>query len=570
MRRIRVITAVVLIAAMGVVLLTVHIDVQGALTAHTHRGTRQIMREEAARTVAAATRAGDDAFAMALRAAMPTGRRATVFSAEGEVLADVVPSATRPAGRPSTSELWRVITSNRDRPGLLHAGARLPDGSLLLLTSVPRSAAEAREYIRDFLFTTFIVLSIIAWIAAMRGWMSIDQSIDRIVAVADRLRRGDLSARVREVRQGALTDLTVSVNATIDRTASLLTMTREQGRYYAAILDQMTDAVVAVDERGQVQFVNRHFARLFEVEPQEAVGRPVENVLLNYEISALVTRALQQGSVQRNQLRLAHPEPRTLEGVATPLTDEEGAVMGAVALLHDITRLRETNRVRQDFVANASHELRTPAASIKALAEALLAGAMSDPEHGPKFTRQIVESADRLTEILDDMLTLSRVERGAQLLEPQLIDAATAIEAAAGQVRPAADSKGITLSIDCGEEDEVYADPSSLQTLLLNLLDNAIKYTPEDGAVTVSGRPVPGGYEIAVSDTGVGIPKDDQQRIFERFYRVDRARDRRTGSTGLGLSIVKHIAEAHGGRVTVTSREGEGSTFNAFFPPPSE
>ena len=566
MRSIRIITAILLIAALGGTLLTVGVHMNSVLVDYARRSTRQTMREEAMRVVEARARTGDDAFEMARRVAIPTGRRATVFGRDGRVLADVVPSAAQPAGRPSTSELWRVTTNNRDRPGLVHAGVRLDDGSVLLLTSAARSCAEARASMRRFLLGAFIALSIIAMFAAMYGWLSVDQSLARIAAVARRLREGELQARVSEVRQGALTELTASLNAAIDQSVSLLIQTRDQGRYYAAMLDQMTDAVVAVDERGQVQFINRQFSRLFEVEPDEAAGRPVENVLLNYEISALVTRALQQGAVQRNQLRLTHPEPHVLEGVSTPLTDESGEVIGAVALLHDITQLREANRVRQDFVANASHELRTPAASIKALAEALQSGAMNDPEHGPKFVRQIVEAADRLTELLDDMLTLSRVERGAQMLEPEVIDARGAVEDAANQVRPAAARKKIDLSVECADEDKIYADPSSLQTLLLNLLDNAVKYTPEGGEVTASGHPVPGGYEIAVSDTGVGIPKDDQGRIFERFYRVDRARDRRTGSTGLGLSIVKHIAEAHGGRVTVTSQPGEGSSFRAYFP----
>ncbi|MFW6438183.1 MAG: sensor histidine kinase [Armatimonadota bacterium] len=570
MRGIRVTTAAVLIVALGAMMLTIGIYLDAVLTDYARRSTRMTMREEATRIIVAAARTGDDAFEMARRVAIPTGRRATVFSHDGEVLTDVVPAAAGPAGRPSASELWRVTANKGDRPGLAHAGVRLEDGSILLLTSTPRDAAEATKRVRRFLWVTFIVLAVIATIAAMQGWRSIDQSLDRIEAVTRRLRKGELDARVREVRQGALLPLTASINRAFGQIVSKLSEAREQGRYYAAILDQMTDAVVAVDERGQVQFINRHFSRLFEIEPEEAAGHPVETVLLNYEISAIVTRALEQGAVQSSQLRLAHPEEHVLEAVSTPLTDDSGEVIGAVGLLHDITQLREVNRVRQDFVANASHELRTPAASIKALAEALQSGAMNDPEHGPKFLRQIVESADRLTEILDDMLTLSRVERGGRMLEPATVDARRALEDAANQVRPAAVTKGVKVGVQCDDDDTIYADPGSLQTLLLNLLDNAVKYTPEGGDVTAVGDEVPGGYEIAVSDTGVGIPKEEQQRIFERFYRVDRARDRRTGSTGLGLSIVKHIAEAHGGRVTVTSHEGEGSTFTAFFPTPSE
>jgi two-component system phosphate regulon sensor histidine kinase PhoR len=242
--------------------------------------------------------------------------------------------------------------------------------------------------------------------------------------------------------------------------------------------------------------------------------------------------------------------------------------MGAVGLLHDATELYRVDQVRRDFVANASHELRTPAAGIKALAEALQAGALADPVKGPDFVRQIAEATDRLTAILDDMLVLTRVERGQELLHPDWVEAGQACAEALTQVDQRAASEGIGLRCTVPEGDRLYADAASLQTVLINLLDNAVKYTPPGGAVALSGRQTPEGYEIGVSDTGVGIPEADRERIFERFYRVDTARDRATGGTGLGLAIVKHSVEAHGGRVTVRSKEGEGSQFAVLFPSP--
>ncbi|MGC9320302.1 MAG: sensor histidine kinase, partial [Armatimonadota bacterium] len=369
-----------------------------------------------------------------------------------------------------------------------------------------------------------------AWLVA--AWLAhfVGEPLQRMTNMAQRMRQGDLSVRVHDVRPGVIGRLAEELNATAESLQAELSQARAQGRHYSAILQQMTDAVVAVDDRGRVEFVNRTFAALFDVSPDEAAGRPLENVTLHYKLSALVSRALEQGTVQRDQLRLTHPHKRVLEGVCTPLTDE-GEVTGVVGLLHDITELREVNRVRQDFVANASHELRTPAAGIKALAEALQAGAINDPQRGPKFCQQIVEAADRLTETLDDMLTLTRVERGEKLLEPCTLRAAGAVEEAVSQIRPAARAKGIELTTEVGEGDRVFAHPDSLQTLLVNLLDNAVKYTPEGGSVVVRGRSLPGGYELAVADTGVGIPEAEQERVFERFYRVDRARDRATGST---------------------------------------
>ncbi|MEA3399916.1 MAG: ATP-binding protein [Armatimonadota bacterium] len=404
-----------------------------------------------------------------------------------------------------------------------------------------------------------------AWLVA--AWLahSVGEPLQRLTKMAERMSQGDLGVRVHDVPPGVTHRLAEELNAAAEHLQGQLAQAHARGRHYAAILQQMTDAVVAVDDRGRVEFVNRTFANLFDVASGEAAGRPLENVTLNYDLSALVSRALEQGTVQRDRLRLSHPQERLLEAVCSPLTDG-GEVIGAVGLLHDITELREVNRVRQDFVANASHELRTPAAGIKALAEALQAGAADDPQRGPKFCQQIVEAADRLTEILDDMLTLTRVERGASLLEPRSLQAADAVDEALSQVRPAARAKDIEVTADIRDGDRIFADAESLQTLLVNLLDNAVKYTPEGGSVMVRGHRVPGGYELAVVDTGVGIPREEQERIFERFYRVDRARDRATGSTGLGLSIVRHIAEAHGGHVSVTSAPDEGATFTAFFP----
>ncbi|MGI5819239.1 MAG: sensor histidine kinase [Armatimonadota bacterium] len=566
MRSIRITTGIVLVAAVGAVLLSVGLAMESAVTSHARQSTREALRAQARLISTLADSSHEDPAALAERMIAGTAERATVFTADGEVLADRSIATGGAATRPSTRDLWRSIVSNAEHGKLLHAGAWLPDGSILLLTAEADPALAARRSMRTFLLATFIALALLAALVAAWGWASLDQTIRRIEAVAERLRRGEMTARVRDVRPGAVWELTGAVNASLDEIGRRLGEATAQGRYYAAILDQMTDAVVAIDDRNRVRFINRPFAHLFDVTPDQAVGRPLESATLNYDVSTLVGRAVQQRSVQRDRITLTHPEEYLLEGVATPLIDDDGHVIGAVALLHDITQLREASRIRQEFVANASHELRTPAAGIKALAEALQAGAINDPERGPRFLEQIVDAADRLSEILDDMLTLTRVERGAPMIEPRTIDAATALEHAADQVRPTAEQKGVTVRTECGEGEQVHADPASLQTLLLNLLDNAVKYTPAGGEVAARGRPVPGGYEFAVTDTGVGIPQQHLGRIFERFYRVDRARDRATGSTGLGLSIVRHIAEAHGGGVKVSSREGEGSTFTAVFP----
>lgn len=424
----------------------------------------------------------------------------------------------------------------------------------------------ASRHLSQVLFAAFAAAAALVWLASLLLAGSLAAPLQTLVRVARRVDRGDLQARAEGVHGPDLGELAAVFNSALDSLGQLVSASQREGRYYAAILRQMSDAVVIVDRAGRAQFTNPTFTRLFGVHPETPGQRASDEVALNYELSSLLARAVEQGAEQRSEVRLLYPEARTLAATVTPLCDEAGAVLGAIALLRDVTDLHRLDDVRREFVANASHELRTPAAAVKALAEALQLGALKDPEKGPRFVQQIVDAADRQTGILDDMLTLTRVERGSELLTPGLVRATEAFEEAACQIRPAAVARGVDLRTEAAAEDQLTADPGGLHTMLLNLLDNAVKYTPAGGSVVLRGRPVPGAYEITVTDTGIGIPPEHQGRIFERFYRVDKARDRATGGTGLGLSIVKHLAEAHGGKVAVRSAEGEGSTFTLVLP----
>lgn len=394
-----------------------------------------------------------------------------------------------------------------------------------------------------------------------------DEPIRHISSVAHRLRDGNFSARIEPLPEGDLRALASDLNAAFDGIVRQVETFRNESRYYEAVLEQMSDAVVVVNEHARIRFVNRAFSKLMDVRADDVADRHVETIGLSYDTAALLVRALEQRTVQRDRVLLrSGSEMRTIVGVAAALHSAEGAVTGAVGLYHDITDLQRADQVRRDFVSNASHELRTPAAGIKALAEALQAGALNDPVKGPRFVDRIVTTSERLANILDDLLTLTRVERGEELLHRERVSVAEAFSEALLQVQLLAAGRGVALERECAPDDTVFADARSVQTVLVNLLDNAVKYTPHGGRVRLAGTSVPGGYEMTVSDTGVGIPEEDLSRIFERFYRVDKARDRATGGTGLGLAIVKHIVEAHGGRVTVQSRLDEGSAFRIYLP----
>jgi two-component system phosphate regulon sensor histidine kinase PhoR len=509
------------------------------------------------------------------------GARVTLIGPRGGVAADsrhdaaaMENHADRPERLQALREGWGSALRFSATLGLdmLYVALVVPAGGeagSVLRLALPLTAVEAASRdLRTALVGAFVLAAVV--LLGLSSWLAgaLTAPVERLVRAARRVGRGDLDARVTEPATGELAELTEVFNTAIDRLAGLVGASQAEARRYGAILEQMSDAVVIVDGRGRVELVNSAFRRLFGADPAEIEGKFVEEIALNYELSQLLTRALEQGAPQRGELRLLYPESRLLVGVVTPLLEGDHQVAGAVGLLHDVTDLDRMDRVRREFVANASHELRTPASGIRALAEVLEGGALQDPERGPDFVQQIVEASDRLTAILDDMLVLTRVERGQELMQPRWLAVREACEDAARHVAQRASDKGIAIGFEIDDAAEVYADPGALQTTLINLVDNAVKYTPSGGKVAFDGRSVPGGYEISVTDTGSGIPEADLERVFERFYRVDRARDRATGGTGLGLAIVKHSVEAHGGRVSVRSTLGEGSTFSVFFPGP--
>jgi two-component system phosphate regulon sensor histidine kinase PhoR len=292
-------------------------------------------------------------------------------------------------------------------------------------------------------------------------------------------------------------------------------------------------------------------------------------VIRNHAVHAAVSTALATRQPQRLETRssIQHP-PATIQHVDLHIQPLPGEPCpGVVLVMHDTTELRRLESLRRDFVANVSHELKTPLSSIRAYAETLRIGALNDPETGRKFLERIEEQSDRLHHLIMDMLMLARIESDQQVFEIVSVDVAAVVAACLDAWRRAATAKRIELAAEPDRPDcRVRADQEGLREILDNLIDNAIKYTPEGGSVTVSWQASNGMVEIAVRDTGIGIKEEDQRRVFERFYRVDKARSRELGGTGLGLAIVKHLAQSFGGRVGITSEPGKGSRFTVGLP----
>lgn len=342
---------------------------------------------------------------------------------------------------------------------------------------------------------------------------------------------------------------------------------RMNSNQMSTVLGSMDEGIIAVDVDQRIVLANPASRSLLNFSTDEGIGRPLLEAVRNRALYDVVKECLETGAPVQDQFESKQEFRRELSVRATCLPGEPAN--GVVMVLHDITELSRLENLRQEFVANVSHELKTPLASIKAYAETLRLGAMDDPDNNLRFIHCIEEQAERLHQLIMDMLQIARVESGEEAFEIAVIAVQAVVDSCASRHRENAHRKDISLVIEPpGQAMAVIADEDGLDTILDNLISNAIKYTSEGGRVTVRWRDAGDLIEIEVQDTGIGIPEEQQNRVFERFYRADKARSRMLGGTGLGLSIVKHLAQSFNGSVTLTSRVGEGTTFRVRLPKP--
>src|ERR1700678_4143566 len=337
---------------------------------------------------------------------------------------------------------------------------------------------------------------------------------------------------------------------------------REQAQRTAALFDRMVEGLIVVDAGRRIRLANRAAAALFGFD-MPAAGKTILEATRHHGVAAGVARLDREVEVLGHELRIDSIDaPRFLQVNALAMRDAAGAGDGAILVFHDLTRLRRLEGVRQEFVANVSHELRTPLSLIKSAAETLLDGAKEDPAALARFLQIIDKHANRLALLIDDLLLLSTLDSGGLRMNRQPLQFRETVQDAIDDLQARALARDVTLENQVPGSLVVLADNDRMRQVISNLLDNAIKYGRDGGKTSVEGRPLPDGrLEIAVVDDGPGIPKDAQDRIFERFYRVDKARSREQGGTGLGLAIVKHVIGAHGGEVRLESEPGSGSRF---------
>jgi len=450
------------------------------------------------------------------------------------------------------------------------------------LSQIDSSLAELR---RRLLVASLVIL-VVGGAISLIYFRVFAARVKKLERFARRVAQGDFRPLPSEGSRDELSDLTDALNETaawMDGTIRSLSGERNRS---SAILRSMVEGVAVIDAQERIVFSNRAFSDILNLDPATIEGRPVIEVVRNSELLGLIRRALKGEEGLQTDVAIGIVQQRSFSITATPVQAlETGAAgansaipgdgtqpsperpSGAVVVLHDVTELRRLERVRQDFVANVSHEFKTPLTAIQGFAETLLAGAMDDPRANRRFLEIIRDHATRLARLTDDLLKLARIEAGKLEVEFFPVQLLELIERCAEITLLKATRKQITLDLAVPPGlPAVRGDASLLREVLQNLLDNAIQYTPEGGQIRVSATAGAREATITVADTGIGIPLADQERIFERFYRVDAARSREAGGTGLGLSIAKHIVEAHGGRLWVESEVGRGSKFSFSVP----
>ena len=508
-----------------------------------------------------------------------SGARVTVVAVDGRVLAD---SAHNPAtmenhrDRPEvlsamTAGTGRAVrysdTVNRDM--LYLAARREVDGAapVVLRVALPLSELDdALLELRGRLWGASLVILLVAGAVTLLITRAITRRVTALKAFSQRVAAGDFRPLPAEREGDELAELTRSLNETAARLEETIRSLTEERNRSAAILRSMIEGVAVFDAEPRIIFCNDAFCRAAGLPGESCENRPAGEVIRQPELLRAVQRALAGEETVGLEVTAGTVQQTSFAVTAAPVRTETSR--GAVLVLHDISELRRLERVRRDFVANVSHEFKTPLTAIQGFAETLLGGALEEEQNSRRFLGIIRDHAIRLGRLTDELLSLAQLEAGRLTLELRPVAVGNLLESCVETIRLQAARKQIAIVVEKPPVTlAVEADAIRLREVLQNLLDNAVHYSQAGDRITVRAAAANAGEVlISVADTGIGIPQAEQGRIFERFYRVEASRAAETGGTGLGLSIAKHLVEAQGGRITVESEVGRGSTFSIYLP----
>jgi two-component system phosphate regulon sensor histidine kinase PhoR len=506
-----------------------------------------------------------------------TDTRITIIAPDGVVLGDseAVPATMdNHLHRPEVQEAIRSGQGKSARRSstlgteFTYVATRITiDDALAGIVRVARPTAAVNSSLSDITRSILIAVVITTAVAAglsLAIGSTIMRPLGRLAGAARSIASGNLAERVRPRPSGEVGELADAFNYMAESLQELVAAASQERERMIAALNSSVDAVLAVDAEGRITFANRAAERLFERSGGDLVGKPFAWAMPNEEVMEALRASREDG---RRETRLVERANRQyFRVITTPIIG--GGEWAALVVFHDLTDVRRVEQVRRDFVANVSHELRTPLASIKSVIETLAGGALEDEAAARDFLSRADAEVDRMVQLVEELLELSRIESGELPMSREPVEMASVVADAVERLRPQAEKQGLSLTVDIAADlPPIIGDAERLARVVVNLLHNAVKFTLAGGSVQVSAGLAEGAVTVRVSDTGVGIAPEDLPRIFERFYKSDRARA--SGGTGLGLAVVKHIVEAHGGTVSVESEQGRGSTFSFAIPVPS-
>jgi len=518
--------------------------------------------------------AGETFDELAKRWAVLLDARITIISPDGTVLGESHEDRARMDNHLSRPEVQQALAtgqgssirySNTVHYDMMYAAVPVRDNGRvvgIMRVAVPLRQIEANvAFLRRTILLAMVLTTVLTVLLALFIAGRTTRPVRDLRKVAERMAEGDLDARLLSTTRDEVGQLTNAFNRMADQLREkMVTLDQKQGRL-SAILDNMADGVLITDRQGEVQLVNPAAARILGVVNGSA-GRSFAQVVRDYRLVSLWQECVVQGTEQVAEVEMG-PQGLFLRAIISPLSGSDSG--GFLIILQDLTEVRRLETVRRDFLSNISHELRTPLASLKALVDTLRDGALSDPPAARRFLDRIETEVDALTQMVQELVELSRIESGQVPLRLSPTPIAEIVLPPVERLRVQAERAGILFTIDLPTNlPSVLADAERVHQVVTNLVHNALKFTGEGGRVSIAAESANGEVVISVRDTGIGIPRDDLARIFERFYKTDRARS--GGGTGLGLSIAKHIVLAHGGRIWAESVEGKGSAFHFSLP----
>ncbi|GAB6906378.1 PAS/PAC sensor signal transduction histidine kinase [Desulfosarcina cetonica] len=510
-----------------------------------------------------------------------TVTRVTVILPDGRVVADSDESPDNMANHLDREEIrdafrgnvgMRIRYSDTLQRNMMYVAMPLYVGEKLagvLRTSIPVTAIDER--IGSIRFRIAIGALLVALMASVVSWYvskRITAPIERMREGARHFAEGDLAHRLLLPQTREFSGLAETMNQMAVQLQQRLEEITNQRRTTEAVLSSMREGVIATDLDQRVISINPAAARMFNASMPAVTGRSVLEVIRNHDFQTLMDRCLATGETLEGDIVYHQNGERTINVVLTPLMDVASKRIGGLVVINDVSQLRRLENMRRDFAASVSHEIKTPLTAIKGFVETLSTGTLEDREETRRFLDIIEKHVNRLAAIIEELMQLSRIERDDEIQQIGMEHCriADVLNTAIHLCKEASQEKGIAVRLSCEADLSGYFDATLLEQAAVNLLDNAIKYSPEDSVILIEALKSTGEIEIRFKDQGIGIAKKHLSRLFERFYRVDKARSRKLGGTGLGLAIVKHIAQAHGGTITVESELERGSTFTLHLP----